>query len=486
MINPRLHKQLFLDYGAIETKHGLRTTLNKPERISPILRPDRSRGQVTLQSSSTPQWNSQKGLWEWWYWAGYPVARTDERPAGRVELPHYATSTDGLHWETPSLGLYEWQGSTDNNIAPAPGGMKMYHVLRDEHDDDPQRRYKGMFAGPGGNGRYPAVSPDGFDWTLIDTSPIPSRDTSHLTYDETTGQFLATVKLLTEWGRSFWLSTSHDFVDWTDACLLIETDEIDRNNRVRRVLAVADDPGYLTPPAVDNERYMAEIYKMSVMPYEGLYIGLPVLFNPSARWRTHNHFGINQTEVAVSRDLCTWHRVANRDLFLDVQPWDGVRYDTAQLLPCGRPIVRQDLGEIWVYYNTCRFRARREDVAEEHRHYFDEDLNAVALAKVRLDGFVSLDALKNGTMTSKPFLLDGGDLRINVDATNGELRAAVLDAETMQPLPGSSLTDSDPIHTDDLNARLTWNGTSPPSHDRPIRLRFDITTAKLYAFWLAD
>ena len=98
-------------------------------------------------------------------------------------------------------------------------------------------------------------------------------------------------------------------------------------------------------------------------------------------------------------------------------PWDGETYDTAQVIPCGTPIVREDLGQIWVYYDTCRFRARKDDVAEEHRHYFDEDLNAVALAKVRLDGFVSLDADRRGTLLTRPFDLEGGRLVVNADAS---------------------------------------------------------------------
>ena len=63
--------------------------------------------------------------------------------------------------------------------------------------------------------------------------PIPSDDTSYLTYDETTSQFLATVKIGTEWGRSVWLSTSPDFLMWTDPKLILHSDEIDRNNRRR-------------------------------------------------------------------------------------------------------------------------------------------------------------------------------------------------------------------------------------------------------------
>ena len=481
MIYPRRHKQLFLDDDAIETKYGLRRTLNKPDRVGPVMRPDRSRGQVTLQSSSTPQWHSEKGVWEWWYRAGYPLPPSGTRLDGRVELMHYATSTDGHHWDTPSLGLYEWRGSRDNNIAVDPDGKKLYHVLRDERDEDPQRRYKALFA-RGGSDRYPAVSPDGFDWTMIDVPPVPSGDTSHLTFDEITGQFVATVKILTEWGRSVWLSTSEDFIQWTEPELILHSDEIDRNNRRRRVRQVVEDPAYLSPPVVENESYIAQVYRMSVMPYEGLYIGFPVLFNPAGPWKGANFFGISQVELAVSRDLRDWKRVANRDVFIGVQPWDGERYDTAQLLTCGRPVVREDLGEIWVYYDACRFRAAKEDVDESYHKYW-EDLNAVALAKVRLDGFVSLDAEKKGTMVTSPFVLDG-DLYVNVESQHGELRAEVLDAETMEPVPGFGLANCDPVRGDELSRRLTWSGSGASARDRPVRLRFEISRAKLYAFWL--
>jgi hypothetical protein len=188
-------------------------------------------------------------------------------------------------------------------------------------------------------------------------------------------------------------------------------------------------------------------------------------------------------ELAVSRDLRDWKRVANRDVFLGVQPWDGETYDTAQLLTCGRPVVREDLGEIWVYYNACRFRSWRDQHDESYAEYF-EDVNAVSLAKVRLDGFVSLDAEKKGTLVTAPFTLDGGDLRVNVEAQRGELRAEVLDAETMEPLPGLSVADCDAARGDELRGRLTWNGAGASARERPVRLRFEMSQTKLYAFWL--
>ena len=73
--------------------------------------------------------------------------------------------------------------------------------------------------------------------------PSPSEDTSTLIYDEISEQYVATVKQRTVWGRSVWLSTSVDFVDWTEPKLILHTDEIDRANRKRRIQEVVENPG---------------------------------------------------------------------------------------------------------------------------------------------------------------------------------------------------------------------------------------------------
>ena len=491
MINPRLHKQLFLDDEAIETKYGLRRTLNKPERAGPVMRPDQSLGQVSLLTSSSPQWNPEQGLWELWYRSGYravdsggePDARASEEPDPLVSFTHYATSTDGVNWDRRNLGLQEWNGSKDNNIVPSANGRTLSHILRDEREDDPDRRYKALFTNRG-NARYPAVSSNGFDWTFIDVPPIPSDDTSGLVYDSIHDRFVATVKLPTKWGRSVWLSTSGDFIDWTEPELIFHSDEIDLNNARRRIRKVVDDPSYLTPPIVRRDDQTAQVYLMPLMPYEGLYIAFPMLLNTAGALPVPpgNHNGINQTELAVSRDLHDWKRVANRDLFLEVLPWDGEVYDTTQVPVSGPPIVREDLGEIWVYYNACRFRSWSYQHDESYAPYF-RDLNCLSLAKVRLDGFVSLDAEDKGTMLTSPFVLDG-DVYVNADAQNGQLKAELVDATTMDPLPGYSLTDCDPVTVDDLSHKLTWRESTAPRREQPVRLRFELTQTKLYAFWL--
>ena len=38
---------------------------------------------------------------------------------------------------------------------------------------------------------------------------------------------------------------------------------------------------YLSPSLVDETDHIAQIYQMAVMPYEGIYVGFPVVFNPA-------------------------------------------------------------------------------------------------------------------------------------------------------------------------------------------------------------
>ena len=116
MIDPASHRQLFLDDSAVWKSHGIRRTLHQPDRWGPVIRPDRSRGETGSQSFSVPQWNPEKNLWEWWYWAHGPKE-------GSPCL--YVTSEDGVHWDRPSLGVHQWRGSTDNNVAHPPGVYKL-------------------------------------------------------------------------------------------------------------------------------------------------------------------------------------------------------------------------------------------------------------------------------------------------------------------------------------------------------------------------
>lgn len=476
MIDPKKHRQLFLDDFALESMKGTTRTLHSPKKWGPVIN---GKG---VQSRSCPQWNSEKKLWEWWYFG---------------EHAYYATSEDGEHWEKPSLGLYESNGSKDNNIAfdpEAKGPGRPYHIIRDEIDSDPARRYKCLF---GAHNRHLAVSPDGFNWTLLDTPPIPSQDESQFTHDHQSNRFLAMVKLSTEWGRSVWLSTSSDFNTFSEPQLIFHTDETDQENRRRRVRKIIEDPAYITPPILDDEDYIAECYNMAVLPYQGFYIGFPTIFNPfgAVPPPATNYTRINQIELTVSRDLHQWERVADRKLFIEIEPFDGENYGCSQLLMAGHPIVRED-GEVWCYYNALRMPSDIERYKEFNRakelfrlnvkpeHF--EDTGALTLAKLRPDGFVSIDGGNCGTIVTKPFELKGEDVYINADATWGEIYSEVVDAETQRPHEGFWVPGEKPppFTGDSTRAKIRWKYPHDLVFEKPVRLKFYIHQARLFSFWI--
>jgi hypothetical protein len=472
LIDPRTHRQLFIDDGAILSQQGTTRTLHPPQKCGPLINGG-------VQSRSAPIWNPEKTLWEWWYMGRHT---------------YYATSIDGVHWEKPSLGLYEWEGRRDNNIACDPALGTLYHIVRDERDPDPGRRYKALF---GSSGRALGVSPDGFSWNLLDGAAIPSQDESQFCWDPYTEQFLALVKQPTEWGRSVWLSTSTDFERFSEPQLILHADETDWENCRQRVRELIDNPAYITPPIVDDSDYFAEIYNMAILPYQGLYIGFPTVFNPIGAIPppATNYTRINQVELASSRDLYRWERAANRTPFLGVEPWNGSNYGTSQLLMSGPPIVR-DSGEIWIYYNALRLpgsieQYRRFNRCKElFRLGLDEghftDGGALSLAKLPPDRFVSVDGDEIGTIVTKPFHWRGEDLYINADAQWGEIYAEIQDAETGRPLPGFWVPGEEPppFVGDSLRARFAWKHPHDLVFEKPVQLKFYLHQARLYSFWL--
>ena len=78
--------------------------------------------------------------------------------------------------------------------------------------------------------------------------------------------------------------------------------------------------------------------------------------------------------------------------------------------------------ELWFYYSGSA--ADHGDIG---------GAGYACLAKLRVDGFVSLDAGdETGTLVTKPFRCDGGRLAINAAARGGMVGVAVLDEEGIQ------------------------------------------------------
>lgn len=95
----------------------------------------------------------------------------EKMKAEHQEVTCYAESTDGIHWKKPNLGLFEWNGSTENNIVWLGPGTHNFTAFRDTNPQAPtESRYK-AFGGFGG-GLVPFQSPDGTHWKLTQKKPV--------------------------------------------------------------------------------------------------------------------------------------------------------------------------------------------------------------------------------------------------------------------------------------------------------------------------
>ena len=116
------------------------------------------------------------------------------------------------------------------------------------------------------------------------------------------------------------------------------------------------------------------------------------------------------------------------------------------------------------------------------------DGSAISMAKLRIDGFVSLKGgIEWGSVLTKPIVVEEKDLHVNVDSWRGRVRAEVLDASDDQPISGFTNDDSIPAVIDSIDETMRWKNKSDLSElvGKTVRIRFSLLRAELYAFWFA-
>ena len=104
----------------------------------------------------------------------------------------------------------------------------------------------------------------------------------------------------------------------------------------------------------------------------------------------------------------------------------------------------------------------------------------------RMDGFVSADsAYAGGTLVTRPFVLAGDRLRLNIDTSaSGDAYAALL-GEGGAEIPGFGLADADRIQGNDTRFVLSWRkeGDLSALAGRKIKLLIKSRSANLFAVY---
>jgi hypothetical protein len=506
-------KQLFLDEHAVEEMKGLRRRMHQPEKKGPVLKADVPSDGEWVQTVSAPMWVADEGAYKMVY-----ECHHEGRNYWAI-----ATSKDGVHWEKPHVGAVEFKGSKQNNLIASPGG-RLWQVVYDRDDPDPQRRYKGFL---GHSGRKPVVSSDGIHWRELDAPSLPSFDAGTLCFDRERRLFLGLLKTEGRYGRVYNISVSEDFVHWSEPRFFFGTDDKDQElalGVIRRRLA---DPGLARPLFIDpdpavgweppawrkklrwvaRETWRAECYNIGIFPYEGVYLAWLMIYYPTGTGlpQRNNTDGFHLIQLAMTRDLGEpLVRLGDRETFLGASRIDekGLvgNYDRLQLQITNHPVEHDD--ELWFYYCGFKRRARQHDrwtdgsrrdpstlSALERADWIEDTHSAICLAVLRRDGFISLEADEDGgKLVTKPFVAPGKALFVNLDVHKGGAAKVEVLGDDGKPLEGFALDSSVELTGDAVRQQVLWKESAHwrQLRGRTVRLGIQLNRAHLYAFWVEE
>lgn len=441
------YKHLVLDSRAIAETAGVRLVLGKVDKDAhnPLFRADKPWEVYFTNLYPNLVYDHEEKLFKLWYRVNLPgkEAWSKMMPPGPSMhdvgfLLCYATSRDGIRWTKPELNLFGYAGTMKTNLV-----LRDCHnvgVLKDLHDPDPRRRYKLIHM----NAAWRPVvrfSPDGLHWSEpvaaagIDRGiTVRMADTHNNAFWDALGQRYVMLTRLYPGQRVVARSQSEDFLHWTPATVALRS------------------------TAEEGKKHQA--YCMPAFGYASCYLGLVMMY----------HAGTDRSvdcELAWSPDSVTWHRVRPGVPLIPRGPKGS--YDAGTIYAQAGPPVLVD-GRLRIYYGGCE---------KVHRGWDRSCLPC--LATIRPDGFAAYepaDADHPGTVTTAPLVATGRSLRVTADAAGGSVRVDVLGPD------GARLAEGRPIRVDVTDAEVAWKGgrTFGDLKGRKIRLKFVLSSAKLYAF----
>lgn len=435
LVAPDRTKQLVLDPRVIQSVTNAKLTLGTVEKEprNPLFHADQPWENALNNLYPNVLWDAEAKRFKLWY----KCVLNDKEVIAKMANPAtihdqgwfllYATSRDGLAWEKPSVGQFEFAGTTANNAVARD--TPNVGVFRDPHDPDATRRFKMVYDVGLGKPRV-RFSPDGLKWS----DPQEPKgftgyncDThNNAFWDERSGNYVWFTKaFLGE--RLVTRFESTDFLNWKSSGVVLRS-------------TVEEGRGHQT-------------YCLPVFPYANGYLGYVMMY----------HVGTDRTvdcDLAWSPDTVSWTRLAPGTPFIPRGPKGS--YDGACIYAPSGPAIAQD-GKLLIFYGGDHF---------PHQGWKRHCLPS--LARLRVDGFAGYEPITNSseaTVITQPMLVTG-PIQVSADV-RGSLSVSVLEE--------AGFTDA-VISRDVTDGEVKWPGRDLSAlRGKMVSLKFALRDAKLYA-----
>jgi hypothetical protein len=382
----------------------------------------------------------------------------------------YAESRNGIDWEKPKLGLFEFAGSKENNIVWMGYGSHNFVPFKDSRPDVPDdQRYKALaYADGGQHGLAAIASPDGLHWRLLLEKPVLTDgdfDSQNVAFwDKTRDEYRAYYRKFHNGVRDIRTATSKDFLNWSEGQLL-EYPGAPREELYTNQIK----PYYRAPHILIGlpTRYIDRGWSESMQ-------SLPEVDHRRLRSAVQDRYGtaLTDTVLMTSRDGQTFHR-----------------WNKTFLPPGPERTGAWNYGHLYTAWGMVETAAKAEGMPNELSIYATESAWTEKAAQLRrytlrIDGFASVSAPDSGgEMRTKAVTFKGKELVLNM-ATSiaGSVQVEIQDFDG-NPIEGFGLDGCSPIFGNSIERIVKWNGNSDVSSlaDRPVRLRFVLKDADLYS-----
>ena len=495
--------QHFLDDTIVDwVKNIVRTNhVAAKHPANPVLRRDRPWEVYPHFNTTVSMIRDSDGKFRCWY-LDFCQSSFASGGTGALYEPRlcYAESTNGIDWDKPALGAIVIDGHSTNRVAwDGPHGDPIaFSVIRDLADPDPQRRYKMAYLPEKFNVNLPkrsttahahslglciAYSADGINWVQEPSNPVSliwGSDVLSLVYADVLGRYVIYGRAhyaaetgnpnTDQWFTRYYPAQPYGWIP-KRAIYRLESEDLIHWSLPQRVLA----PGAYHN--LDDQFYSIAYFRLG-----RYHCGLMPVF--------HTVENTKDTELVYSHDGIGWHHYARGPWVVPREPgaWDEFQVDT--VIP---PVRVGD--QHFIFYGGADFHhdwaavgkvqgldTTEADLPVSERH------EALGLAVLRADGFVSLDSgLREGIICTKPFFSTGEKLIINARCgAKGYVEVEVADP-LEEPWTGFTRDDCDRFTGDAVDHVVTWQGRSAVNTVLGYtRLCFYLRDAQIYSFRVAD
>lgn len=446
-------RELFVDRHLIGELEGAQLVLNRPRDMGSAVEFDAPwEGAFCGYCTIIKDGDTYRA-----YYRGLPQPRRD---GSNSEVTCVAESTDGIAWTKPKLGLFEVDGSKENNVIladNAPFSHNFCPMLDTRPDVPADQRYKAL-AGTRKTGLVPFVSADGLDWKKLQDEPVITAgafDSQNVPmWSASENQYVCYFRVFVDKKRRISRTTSKDFINWTEPVLM----------------------GYDGGP-------IEHLYTNQTSPYfraPHIYVGIAARFFPGRRVLTPEQAKEVGVDPGYFNDCSDGVLITTRG---------GDQY--SRTFPEG--FVRPGIGlENWVSrtnYPALNVVQTGDDTMSFYvNQNYGQPTAHMRRYEIRLDGFASVRApYTGGEMITKPLIFSGNQLDLNfATSAAGGIRVEIQDADG-KPIPGFTLADSQELIGNEISRAASWKGSKDVSKlaGKPVRLKFVMKDADLYALQFA-